>query len=137
YPDTIVRHPADLSGLSEILWGNADGSFTADTGPKIFPSAVADFDGDGRADIFTGVQVLYGQPARRVAAVDVPVGASPGAAGDVDGDGTADLVLTQHHSGADGTYDIVPIYLSEAKHAIVSAPTFQFQVAPGMFPPSF
>jgi hypothetical protein len=92
--------PSPPNGVS-VLLGNGDGTFqqqlVAQGGS---PLVAADFNGDGKLDLFAGGSVLLGNgDGTFLLHANYPSGTA-GAAADLNGDGKADLVLTQPYSNS-------------------------------------
>ncbi|CAN5707979.1 hypothetical protein BH09MYX1_BH09MYX1_01960 [soil metagenome] len=102
-----------------VLRGDGKGAFaSAVMTPAVGPAgldAVADFDGDGRADVLVGgngTKLYEGRPDGTFAVSDVSVIDVPDAAADLDGDGKLDLVsirggnngMSVAHGNGDGTF---------------------------------
>jgi hypothetical protein len=114
-----------------ILLGNGDGTFTAATGPAIAgpifsPIAVADFNGDGIADLAVGGNapaLLLGNgdgtftPSAPLSPFFYPIQSV--VAADLDGDGIADVVDSTEGPDSDG--GSVTVFLTEAQSATATA----------------
>jgi hypothetical protein len=94
------------TGTPEVLWGNGNGSFTAPVEEDSASTAIADFNGDGRADMVSlsgsNIAVLLGQAGGTFKPAQTPlrnpaIGATvfpPTAVGDLNRDGKPDLVIS-------------------------------------------
>ena len=114
-----------------ILLGNGDGTFTAATGPAIAgpifsPIAVADFNGDGIADLAVGGNapaLFLGNgdgtftPSAPLSPFFYPIQSV--VAADLDGDGIADVVDSTEGADADG--GSVTVFLTETQSATATA----------------
>jgi hypothetical protein len=114
-----------------ILLGNGDGTFTAATGPAVAgpilsPIAVADFNGDGIADLAVGgnAPALFLGNGDGTFTASAPL--SPFfypiqsvVAADLDGDGIADVVDSTEGPDSDG--GSVTVFLTEAQSATATA----------------
>jgi trimeric autotransporter adhesin len=121
---------ANASGNTiTILLGNGEGTFTAATGPAIAgpsPIAVADFNGDGMADLAVGGNapaLFLGNgdgtftPSAPLAPFIYPIQSV--VAADLDGDGIADVVDSTEGPDSDG--GSVTVFLTETQSATATA----------------
>jgi hypothetical protein len=92
--------PSPPNGVS-VLLGNGDGTFQQQlVSPGGSPLVAADFNGDGKLDLFAGGSVLLGNgDGTFLLHANYPTGTA-GAAADLNGDGKADLVVTQPSSNS-------------------------------------
>jgi trimeric autotransporter adhesin len=114
-----------------ILLGNGDGTFTAATGPAIAgpifsPIAVADFNGDGVADLAVGgnAPALFLGNGDGTFTTSAPLSSffypiQSVVAADLDGDGIADVVDSTEGPDADG--GSVTVFLTKIQSAMATA----------------
>jgi hypothetical protein len=133
--DPLILHDPDGDGPPEVILASAnrvfrrqpDGRFTgerlcAEPPGAIFIAALADFDGDGAADLlvakFDGLHLFPGNPRGRFEAPPRRVWAAPErirygqvmACGDVDRDGDLDVWFGQYKNPYDGGQMPTPFY---------------------------
>jgi hypothetical protein len=150
--DIAVANQGDYPHIGEsvsVLLGNGDGTFQAAhdyaAGPNPISVAVADFNGDGTADLIVVASGYYsGRAGANVlegvgdgtfkAPVSYAVGAQPWsvAVGDFDRDGTPDAVIANYRSNnvtillgaADGTFKIAPSFATDPSPGSVAVGDF-------------
>jgi FG-GAP-like repeat/Abnormal spindle-like microcephaly-assoc'd, ASPM-SPD-2-Hydin/FG-GAP repeat len=92
--------PSPPNGIS-VLLGNGDGTFQQQlVSQGGSPLVAADFNGDGKLDLFAGGSVLLGNGDGTFLIHANYATGTAGAAADLNGDGKADLVLTQPNSNS-------------------------------------
>jgi hypothetical protein len=131
-PDLVIANSSTLSNTVSVLLGNGNGSFAAASnfaaGTQPYAVAVADVNGDGKADLVVGsrgsntVSVLLGKGKGNFqAAKNFADGTFPDAVAmaDVNGDGLPDLVTSGRYAN---TVSVLLGKRNTATHLLVSAP---------------